>query len=62
LKQGYFTPTTGTSIPGQDLLNVLSSAMNSLVVAMCKDGADAGQVPTHMSDAALQGFTHLHHL
>jgi hypothetical protein len=51
----------GTSTLGQDLLNVLSSAMNSLVVAMCKDGA-AAELSTHMSDAALQAFTHLHHL
>ncbi len=51
----HHAPTTA-----RQLLTVLSQAMNSLVVEMVK--LDKGEVPLHMSDAALAGFCHLHHL
>ena len=53
------------AIWGSDsLLHVLGLMMNSLVVEVVSgsEGGGGGGVTRHMSDAALQGFCHLHHL
>lgn len=41
------------------ILNVIAQIMNSLVVSLVQEGK---QTPSHMSDAALGVFCHLHHL
>ena len=44
------------------LLDVMSLLMNSLVVEMVSGSSASVTVSRHMSDAALAGFCHLHHL
>jgi hypothetical protein len=57
-----------SAVEPEQLLFVLSQAMNSLVVEVVKAdnsssrSGDERLVPLHMSDAALRGFVHLHHL
>lgn len=63
LSKNLANPSINASMGGAAprwLLRVLAQAMNSLVVEMVR--LDKGDVPTHMSDAALRGFAHLHHL
>ncbi|GAX72905.1 hypothetical protein CEUSTIGMA_g360.t1 [Chlamydomonas eustigma] len=71
----YRSPVT-TPLPPNDLLAIMGLLMNSLVVEVAAGSSlestpdvhvgnnqqGGAHVPRHLSDAALQGFCHLHHL
>jgi hypothetical protein len=59
---GILGAPAAATVHERELLAVLSLLMNSLVVEVVAGGAATKGVSRHMSDAALQGFCHLHHL